>query len=320
MKEMRKKIMKIVFALFIILFTTTNFVLGTTYNLNKELKGQLEGKTLGEATTDVKSILEKHGYNEQLNGTISLKEGEQYFSWTSKLEMRLTDDVETRVDPGTGIILDSVYKIRITYNGENKGTYEFHVSGLGDLPKQINDKLHAIGITNSITENDLNAPEFNKGQPVLRETKDDATLTIKMKDGRITEATADLDTTNEKELEVTGEKGKGSKERPSWFKKNKTVETTLSDPVENPEDYNPGNVTGYSKVFNIAGIIIATVKVIGVSLSVILLVIIGIKYLMGSIEEKAEYKKTMIPYVVGIVLLFAGSFLVQIIYDLVKGI
>lgn len=35
--------------------------------------------------------------------------------------------------------------------------------------------------------------------------------------------------------------------------------------------------------------------------------IIGIKYMTGSLEEKANYKKTMVPYLVGCVILFRSS-------------
>ena len=34
--------------------------------------------------------------------------------------------------------------------------------------------------------------------------------------------------------------------------------------------------------------------------------VIGIKYMMGSAEEKAEYKKTMLPYLIGAIILFAA--------------
>ena len=42
--------------------------------------------------------------------------------------------------------------------------------------------------------------------------------------------------------------------------------------------------------------IVGILQTVGVVLSVIVLVVLGIKYMMGSAEEKAEYKKTMIPY------------------------
>lgn len=53
--------------------------------------------------------------------------------------------------------------------------------------------------------------------------------------------------------------------------------------------------------------IVGFVKVIGIFVSVGALMAIGIKYMMGSAEEKAEYKKVMIPYIIGAVLLFAAS-------------
>lgn len=63
---------------------------------------------------------------------------------------------------------------------------------------------------------------------------------------------------------------------------------------------------------NIATII----QVVGIVIAVIVLLVIGIKYMMGSASEKAEYKKTMIPYIVGAVLIFAGTSLVRVIYSL----
>ena len=46
--------------------------------------------------------------------------------------------------------------------------------------------------------------------------------------------------------------------------------------------------------------------------------VIGIKYMMGSAEEKAEYKKTMIPYLIGAVLLFAAVNLATYIYGIAE--
>ena len=40
----------------------------------------------------------------------------------------------------------------------------------------------------------------------------------------------------------------------------------------------------------------------------------------GSVEEKAEYKKTMLPYVIGAVILFGITSFIGIIVDLVKGL
>lgn len=60
--------------------------------------------------------------------------------------------------------------------------------------------------------------------------------------------------------------------------------------------------------------IVGILQTVGIVLSVIVLIVLGIKYMMGSAEEKAEYKKTMIPYLVGAGLIFAASALAQVIY------
>lgn len=62
--------------------------------------------------------------------------------------------------------------------------------------------------------------------------------------------------------------------------------------------------------------IVTIIQVVGIVIAVIALLVIGIKYMMGSASEKAEYKKTMIPYIVGAVLIFAGTSLVRVIYSL----
>ena len=50
------------------------------------------------------------------------------------------------------------------------------------------------------------------------------------------------------------------------------------------------------------------------------LVVLGIKYMIGSAEEKAEYKKTMIPYIIGAILVFAASAIASIVMGISKNI
>lgn len=52
--------------------------------------------------------------------------------------------------------------------------------------------------------------------------------------------------------------------------------------------------------------VLSLIRTIGVFIAVGTLMILGIKYIMGSTEQKASYKKSMIPYVVGAILLFAA--------------
>lgn len=70
------------------------------------------------------------------------------------------------------------------------------------------------------------------------------------------------------------------------------------------------------KIGNVLGI----VQVIGSVVSVIILMAIGIKYMLGSVEEKAEYKKTLMPYLIGAALVFSGTTIPQILYQISKNI
>lgn len=86
----------------------------------------------------------------------------------------------------------------------------------------------------------------------------------------------------------------------------------------------PKTLTGSSNantttMQNIGNQIITVVSVAGSIVSVVVLIVLGIKYMMGSAEEKAEYKKTMIPYIVGAALIFAASIFANVIYQFFTG-
>ena len=61
--------------------------------------------------------------------------------------------------------------------------------------------------------------------------------------------------------------------------------------------------------------VIQILSVVGSILSVIVIIVLGIKYMIGSVEEKAEYKRTLIPYLIGATFIFAASSIAGIIYQ-----
>lgn len=86
--------------------------------------------------------------------------------------------------------------------------------------------------------------------------------------------------------------------------------------VINPDNYKPSSPTstdlgtaGKSKVENMLG----WITIIGIIVSIASISILGIKYMVGSIEERAEYKKTMLPILIGMILLFGTSTILNII-------
>ena len=73
-------------------------------------------------------------------------------------------------------------------------------------------------------------------------------------------------------------------------------------------------------VMNIGNQIIGIITTVGVVVAVVILLVLGIKYMMGSASEKAEYKKTMIPYLVGAILIFGASAITKVVVGLASGI
>lgn len=76
---------------------------------------------------------------------------------------------------------------------------------------------------------------------------------------------------------------------------------------------NPGDVVGGDKLLGKVNLVLGWVNNIAVMASVLVLSIIGIKYMVGSVEERAEYKKNMTPYLVGCVLAFGITTILKII-------
>ena len=74
-----------------------------------------------------------------------------------------------------------------------------------------------------------------------------------------------------------------------------------------------------TKVTNIGGKIINIIQVVGIVVAIAVVLIIGIKYMTGSVEQKAEYKKVMIPYIIGAVLSVAGTSIVKVIFNTINS-
>lgn len=77
---------------------------------------------------------------------------------------------------------------------------------------------------------------------------------------------------------------------------------------EIPSDTNPDLNKKVSKILGI-------IQVIGSVISVLSLALLGIKYMVGSVEEKSDYKKELPIYALGAIMVFAISNLLSVIYN-----
>ena len=88
----------------------------------------------------------------------------------------------------------------------------------------------------------------------------------------------------------------------------------------NPTKFKGSSNADTSGIEKIGNQVITIVSTIGSVASVIVLIVLGLKYMMGSAEEKAEYKKTLMPYVIGAGMVFAASAIAGVIYQFTKNV
>ena len=99
------------------------------------------------------------------------------------------------------------------------------------------------------------------------------------------------------------------------------INTCFADDVLNPENWKPKEdvVSGDDTVFNNkVTVILSAVRNVGIVVSVAAVMVIGIKFMLGSVEEKAEYKRVMPGYLIGAFLVFAVTVLPDMVYNIMQ--
>lgn len=100
-----------------------------------------------------------------------------------------------------------------------------------------------------------------------------------------------------------------------------TIALTTSVFAITPDEINTNStLQGTENLVNIGGQIVGLIRTIGTIISVGVLVVLGIKYMTASPEGKADYKGTMVPYVVGAVVLFASTWIATAVYNFASKI
>ena len=103
----------------------------------------------------------------------------------------------------------------------------------------------------------------------------------------------------------------------------KTINTIkIATGVIEPDDFEPSSPqqSDMDTVIEKSNNIISAIQIFGTIVSVISLMILGLKYMVGSIEERAEYKKTMLPYLIGTIIFFSVTQLLAILAAIVENL
>lgn len=97
--------------------------------------------------------------------------------------------------------------------------------------------------------------------------------------------------------------------------------TVFAETSYNPDGWKTqtGDKIKTDDISNFSASVINVIAIVGSAAAIVTLIILGIKYMMGSAEEKAEYKKTLLPYIIGAAMVFGASVLVGVIYNFMNG-
>ena len=96
-----------------------------------------------------------------------------------------------------------------------------------------------------------------------------------------------------------------------------TNTTIMDDVTKNISNYKPKDSdmddTSANKIESVTSKVLTAVSNVGIGVSVLVLAILGIKYMLGSVEEKAEYRQDLMPYLIGAMILFGITSFVKVL-------
>lgn len=97
-----------------------------------------------------------------------------------------------------------------------------------------------------------------------------------------------------------------------------TTGTKLSDQAKALETEVGKQSGDTTEIKTMVAKIIKWIRNVAVIAGVLILTVLGFKYMLGSAEEKADYKKSLIPLVVGIVVVMGASQIMAMIFSFLE--
>lgn len=98
---------------------------------------------------------------------------------------------------------------------------------------------------------------------------------------------------------------------------------TVPDVTTNPSAWEPASDGTRdklpSKVEGIVGKVLGAIQTIGIVVSIIALMLIGIKTMYGSVEEKSAYKEALPGYILGLIMVVAITTIPNLIYSAINS-
>lgn len=237
-----------------------------------------------------------------------------------KLEER-NDDLETYYKTDINDLLNEsgaiaasnqmLYLRSILYNDEINGNHKLWDEFVSNTTAEQRENWYK-NMTYNLRDSN---PEYKTVYNALDKQK-------QLDSGNITqeEVTESLEQAGQAQKEVHKENEKKIMELINKEDGNGRTLGTFKDIFDDISYYEPTDETVSSDVIDKASVILTIITNIGMILAVLMIAIMGFKYMLGSLEEKAEYKKDMIPYLVGAALVFGISTIVKVLQQLGESI
>ena len=84
--------------------------------------------------------------------------------------------------------------------------------------------------------------------------------------------------------------------------------------LEDPTSIVTGpDMTGVGTLFNLGNVILGIIQYVSIGVASIAAIVLGIKYMYSSPEDKAEIKKKLVPFIIGGILVFGAVQLVKLV-------
>lgn len=97
-----------------------------------------------------------------------------------------------------------------------------------------------------------------------------------------------------------------------------TFTTNVLAAQVNPGDLQASFKGDASGLTSKAGQIMGMIRNVAAIAAVIIIMVLGVKYMLGSVEEKADYKKSFIPLIIGIILVVAATTIATFIFNMAE--
>lgn len=87
-----------------------------------------------------------------------------------------------------------------------------------------------------------------------------------------------------------------------------------SSVITNLEGHTTGGTEATNEISKKVGKVLAIIRNVAAIIAVVVISILGVKYIVGSVEQKAEYKKNFIPLIVGVLIVVLATQIAKMLF------